>query len=84
MLMVTTRTPAVNPRFSARLMFVFRLLRIRAKIDQPIMSSIVAAPIIIPPSSVFRRSRSMRILAMTGRADMARAVPMKRAKSSWS
>jgi len=73
---VTNSEPMVSPRFKPRLVFAFRLLSITAKMDQPTMSSTVAAPTIIPPSSFFSRSRSIRILAMTGRADMDRAVHM--------
>ncbi len=61
-----------------------KLLRIKANNDHPIRSLIVAAPIIIIPISVFSKSRSMRVLVITGRADIDNAVPMNIAKKNVS
>ncbi len=61
-----------------------KLLRIKANKDHPTRSFTVAAPIIIIPISVFSKSRSMRVLAITGRADIDNAVPMNIAKKNVS
>jgi hypothetical protein len=59
-----------------------KLLKIKANNDHPIRSLMVAEPVIIIPISVFIKSRSMRVLAMTGRADIDSAVPMNIAKNN--
>ena len=61
-----------------------KLLKINANNDHPIRSFMVAAPVMIIPISVFIKSRSIRILTMTGRADIDSAVPINIAKSSVS